>query len=178
MERRTFLVGSAMALPYADDAFDAAVMALVLFFVPDPATGVAEMARVVGPGGSVSAYGWNFFGGFPYAAMEEEIAEMHCKKLNTDTKIADLNALMEKAQIASDKNLDCRHKIRNQRVEPIKNEIRRRLREFAKINGFTLIVDADVDGYTSAIVGGEMTDITYAFIDYFNKIAGAQEKLR
>ena len=39
--------------PYADDAFDAAVMALVIFFVPDPAKAVAEMARVVAPGGSV-----------------------------------------------------------------------------------------------------------------------------
>ena len=39
-----------MALPFADASFDAAVMALVLFFVPDPAKGVAEMARVVRPG--------------------------------------------------------------------------------------------------------------------------------
>jgi SAM-dependent methyltransferase len=45
-----FRVGDAMALPYADAAFDAAVMALVIFFVPDPAKGVAEMARVVKPG--------------------------------------------------------------------------------------------------------------------------------
>ena len=33
-------------------------MALVLFFVPDPGKGVAEMARVVRPGGTVSAYLW------------------------------------------------------------------------------------------------------------------------
>src|SRR5580765_8624655 len=32
-----FDVGDAMALPYGDDSFDAAVMALVIFFVPDPA---------------------------------------------------------------------------------------------------------------------------------------------
>ena len=49
-------------LPFGDDRFDAAVMALVLFFVPDPAMGVAEMARVVGPGGTVAAYMWNWFG--------------------------------------------------------------------------------------------------------------------
>ena len=48
----------AMALPFADGTFDAAVMALVIFFVPDPVKGVAEMARVVRPGGSVSAYAW------------------------------------------------------------------------------------------------------------------------
>jgi ubiquinone/menaquinone biosynthesis C-methylase UbiE len=70
-----FGLGDAMALPYADDAFDAAVMALVIFFVPEPARGVAEMARVVRPGGSVSAYAWDILGGgFPFAALQEEMA--------------------------------------------------------------------------------------------------------
>jgi SAM-dependent methyltransferase len=69
-----FRLGEAGALPYADAAFDAAVMALVIFFVPEPAKGVAEMARVVGPGGSVSAYAWDMIGGgFPYAAVFEEM---------------------------------------------------------------------------------------------------------
>jgi ubiquinone/menaquinone biosynthesis C-methylase UbiE len=48
-----------MALPFPGDAFDAAIMALVIFFVPDPAKGVAEMARVVRPGGIVAAYAWD-----------------------------------------------------------------------------------------------------------------------
>ena len=49
------------------DRFDAAVMALVIFFVPDPAKGVAEMVRVVCPGGTVTAYAWDMFGGgFPW----------------------------------------------------------------------------------------------------------------
>ncbi len=70
-----FELGDATALPYANGAFDAAVMALVIFFVPDPAKGVAEMARVVRPGGSVSAYAWDILGGgFPFAAMQEEMA--------------------------------------------------------------------------------------------------------
>ncbi len=70
-----FDIGDAMALPYADDAFDAAVMALVIFFVPDPAKSVAEMARVVKPGGSVSAYAWDILGGgFPFTALQDEMA--------------------------------------------------------------------------------------------------------
>ena len=51
-----FRQGDATALPYPDSSIDAAAMALVLFFVPDPAKGIAEMKRVVKPGGSVSAY--------------------------------------------------------------------------------------------------------------------------
>src|SRR4051794_21682473 len=33
----TFQTADAMSLPYPDDAFEAAVMPLVIFFVPDPA---------------------------------------------------------------------------------------------------------------------------------------------
>lgn len=69
-----FRQGDAMALPFADRTFDAAFMALVIFFVPEPPRGVAEMARVVCPGGSVSAYAWDMVGGgFPYDAMHVEM---------------------------------------------------------------------------------------------------------
>ncbi len=69
-----FQPGNAMALPYGADEFDVAVMPLVIFFVPVPAKGVAEMARVVAPGGIVAAYSWDLLGGgFPYAAVHEEM---------------------------------------------------------------------------------------------------------
>ncbi len=77
-----FRQGDAMALPYADAGFDAAVMALVIFFVPEPARGVAEMARVVRPGGSVSAYAWDILGGgFPYFALQEEMKALGMQPL-------------------------------------------------------------------------------------------------
>jgi ubiquinone/menaquinone biosynthesis C-methylase UbiE len=64
----------AMQLPVADGSADAAVMALVLFFVPEPASGVAEMLRVVRPGGLVAAYHWDILGGgFPLAAIGAEM---------------------------------------------------------------------------------------------------------
>lgn len=72
-----FHQGDAMALPFADDSFDAAVMPLVIFFVPEPARGVAEMARVVRPGGLVTAYAWDMEGGgFPYEALQAELRAM------------------------------------------------------------------------------------------------------
>lgn len=72
-----FRQGDAMAVPYPDDSFDAAVMALVIFFVPDPAKGVAEMVRLVCPGGIVAAYAWDMpGGGFPYATLQAEMRAM------------------------------------------------------------------------------------------------------
>ena len=69
-----FHQADAMALPFSDDEFDAAVMPLVIFFVPEPAKGVAEMARVVSPGGLVTAYAWDMAGGgFPYATLLDEM---------------------------------------------------------------------------------------------------------
>ncbi len=73
----SFRQGDAMALPFADNSFDAATMALVIFFVPEPARGVAEMARVVAPGGTVAAYAWDMDGGgFPLQPVMRELHAM------------------------------------------------------------------------------------------------------
>lgn len=72
-----FHLGDAMALPFPDKSFDAAVMPLVIFFVPEPRRGVAEMARVVRLGGTVSAYAWDMpGGGFPYFPLQEAMREI------------------------------------------------------------------------------------------------------
>ncbi|MGD9904864.1 MAG: class I SAM-dependent methyltransferase, partial [Vicinamibacterales bacterium] len=56
LDRADLRQGDAMALPWPAASFDVAVMPLVIFFVPEPARGVAEMVRVVRPGGLVAAY--------------------------------------------------------------------------------------------------------------------------
>jgi ubiquinone/menaquinone biosynthesis C-methylase UbiE len=73
-EGAVFREGDAMALPFEAGRFDAAVMALVIFFVPEPAKGLAEMIRIVRPGGMISAYAWDMLGGgFPFDAIQAEL---------------------------------------------------------------------------------------------------------
>jgi ubiquinone/menaquinone biosynthesis C-methylase UbiE len=58
-----FQRADAQTLPFADNSFDVAAMALVISFLPDPGKAVAEMARVVRPGGLVATYMWDIPGG-------------------------------------------------------------------------------------------------------------------
>lgn len=49
--RLQFVEGKAERLPFGDAAFDGVVAVTVLCFVPDPGRAIAEMARVLKPGG-------------------------------------------------------------------------------------------------------------------------------
>ena len=50
-------------LPFADDAFAAALAQLVVHFMTDPVAGLREMARVTRAGGVVAACVWDLAGG-------------------------------------------------------------------------------------------------------------------
>ncbi len=73
-----FQQGDAMALPFPDKTFDAATMALVIFFVPQPERGVAEMVRVLRPGGVAATYAWDMAGGgFPLEPIRAQMRAMN-----------------------------------------------------------------------------------------------------
>lgn len=72
-----FRVGDAQALPFADNSFDAASMALVITFLSDPGKAAREMARVVKPGGIVATYMWDIpGGGFPIRPLAEAMKSL------------------------------------------------------------------------------------------------------
>ncbi|MFI2433187.1 class I SAM-dependent methyltransferase [Streptomyces sp. NPDC018957] len=53
-----FVVGDALALPFAADFFDAVLSTFGVMFAPDPHTAAAELVRVCRPGGIVAVASW------------------------------------------------------------------------------------------------------------------------
>lgn len=60
--RGAFAVADARALPVLSASVDVVVSGLVLNFVPEPGLALAEMVRVVRPGGTVALYVWDYAG--------------------------------------------------------------------------------------------------------------------
>jgi len=49
-----YRIGDALSLPYGDEEFDIAVMALVIGYLPDRLKALSELKRVVRPGGAAA----------------------------------------------------------------------------------------------------------------------------
>jgi ubiquinone/menaquinone biosynthesis C-methylase UbiE len=64
--RINFEPADARSLPFEDNSFDRASSMLVLQFIPDAGRAVAEMRRVVRPGGTVTAAVWDGYGGLQH----------------------------------------------------------------------------------------------------------------
>lgn len=62
-DRATFAVGDAQDVRVADSSRDVAASGLVLNFVADRGKALAEMARVLRPGGKLGFYVWDYPGG-------------------------------------------------------------------------------------------------------------------
>jgi ubiquinone/menaquinone biosynthesis C-methylase UbiE len=69
-----FQQGDARTLPFEDHSFDRAFSMLVLQFIPDAPRAVAEMRRIVRPGGTVTAAVWDDYSGLPHIRLIWDIA--------------------------------------------------------------------------------------------------------
>jgi SAM-dependent methyltransferase len=64
-----FAVADATRVPACGGVADAVVSGLLLNFLPGPAEGVLEMARLTRVGGTVAAYVWDYAGGMEYLRL-------------------------------------------------------------------------------------------------------------
>lgn len=71
-------VASALELPFDDESFDAVICQQGLQFFPSPADGLAEMHRVLRPGGSLGAIVWAPIHLSPYLASQAVMLTEHC----------------------------------------------------------------------------------------------------
>ena len=67
--RLSFGIADAASLPFSAASFDRAYSQLVIQFLTDPFPAMAEMHRVVRPGGMVAATLWDGYGGQPHLRM-------------------------------------------------------------------------------------------------------------
>ncbi len=68
---------SALALPFAEGEFDAAICQQGIQFFPDPSAGVREMARVTAPGGRVGVTAWSASEDSPFLHRETDMLASH-----------------------------------------------------------------------------------------------------
>jgi SAM-dependent methyltransferase len=71
----TWREGSAEALPFPDESFDAVVSQFGLMFIPDPALALREMMRVLKPGGRLAVAVWASLSDTPAYAAEVALVE-------------------------------------------------------------------------------------------------------
>ncbi len=121
-----YQTGDAQALPFGEAAFDAAVMALVISFVPDPAGAVAQMARVVRPGGWIGAYMWDFTGGgvptYPLSAGAKDLGITFAQPYSVDvSRLHVLKGLWQAAGLAAVETRTIRIRVRHESFDAFWN---------------------------------------------------------
>lgn len=90
-----YLLGDAEALPFADQYFDVAAMALAISFVPNPLQAAQEMKRVSRKGGTVATYMWDLpGGGVPLSPLARVLKKMgHPVAMPPHPEVSEIEAL-------------------------------------------------------------------------------------
>lgn len=105
VDRVTFRIGAAEALPCQDASYDFVVSALAINFMSDGAVAMREMRRVACKGGTIAGYVWDFAGGrTPHAPL---LRALHHLNIETpappggnDCTIPALRSLFARAGLA------------------------------------------------------------------------------
>lgn len=95
-KRADFRVADAQQLPFPNEAFDVVASSLVINFIPDRPRALAEMRRVVRPGGVVTGYVWDFAGdGAPSSAVRFGMSQIGLTRPHTSgTEDSSLDAMI------------------------------------------------------------------------------------
>jgi len=96
-----YRIGDALSLPYGDEEFDIAVMALVIGYLPDRLKALSELKRVVRRGGTIATYVWDGpKSGHPQQplidALEDMGIELSVMDGDQDRPLSALRVLFEK----------------------------------------------------------------------------------
>lgn len=94
------LVADAARLGLSDGAFDTVSMAFMLFHLPDPATGLAEVRRVLRPGGALGVSTWGQDGSFE--AFDVWIEELDRHGAEADNPVPANHELMDSEEKLAD----------------------------------------------------------------------------
>jgi ubiquinone/menaquinone biosynthesis C-methylase UbiE len=97
--------GDAVSLPFPDDSFDVALCQSGLMFVPDSGRAIAQMARVVAPGGTVAVQVWSALerqrGVLPFAeAVARHAGRDAVDLIGTYFRLGDQDALCQLCRAA------------------------------------------------------------------------------
>jgi SAM-dependent methyltransferase len=115
------LVADASRLGLADGAFDAVSMAFMLFHLPDPPTGLAEVRRILRPGGALGVATWGE--DVPFEAFEVWMDELDRHGAEADNPVPANHDLMDTEGKLSSLLEDAGFEVRNTGTIPVEDRV-------------------------------------------------------
>jgi hypothetical protein len=106
---------------------------------------------------------------------EKEIGALNDEKKPVIDKLIRLQTLKDESKKALDENVVCKANLRFIRVQPIVNDVRKKLKEFAESKGYAVVIDRSSSDII--LIDGEMEEVTAEFIEFCNE-SFKKEKLQ